>query len=158
MCLFSKIHKGLHDVPGRPDISNCGITTDKLLKFLNNQLKEVMQNGWSYIKDSNDSIKKIKHLKSIPDNALLVNADAVRLSPSIPTEAGLKALKEVLDRREEKKISTKVLVKIAEFVLKNNYFQFNGQVKHQISGTAIGIKFAPTYACIFMDEIETKFL
>ena len=158
MCLFPKIHKGLHDVPGRPVISNCGTTTEKLLEFLNNQLKEVMQNGWSYIKDSNDSIKKIKHLKSTPDNALLVTADAVRLSPSIPPEAGLKALKEVLGRREEKKISTKVLVKIAEFVLKNNYFQFNGQVKHQISGTAIGIKFTPTYACIFMDEIETKFL
>ena len=47
---------------------------------------------------------------------------------------------------------------MAEFVLKNNYFEFNGQVKHQISGTAIGTKFAPTYACIFMDEIETKFL
>ena len=47
---------------------------------------------------------------------------------------------------------------MAEFVLKNNYFEFNGQVKHQISGTAIGTKFASTYACIFMDEIKTKFL
>ena len=28
------------------------------------------------------------------------------------------------------------------------------QVKHQISGTAIGTKFAPTYASIFMDEIS----
>ena len=32
------------------------------------------------------------------------------------------------------------------------------KVKHQISGTAIGTKFAPTYASIFMDEIETNFL
>ena len=47
---------------------------------------------------------------------------------------------------------------MAEFVLKNNFFEFNGQVQHQISVTAIGTKFAPTYACIFMDEIETKFL
>ena len=47
---------------------------------------------------------------------------------------------------------------MAEFVLKNNYFKFNSQFKHQISGTAIGNKLAPTYACIFMDEIETKFL
>ena len=47
---------------------------------------------------------------------------------------------------------------MAEFVLKNNYFEFKGQVKHQISCTAVGTKFAPTYACIFMDEIETKFL
>ena len=47
---------------------------------------------------------------------------------------------------------------MAEFVLKNNYVKFNNQVKHQILGTDIGTKFAPTYACIFMDEIETKFL
>ena len=44
------------------------------------------------------------------------------------------------------------------FILKNNYFEFNGEVKHQISGTAIGTKFAPTYASIFMDEIITNFL
>ena len=47
---------------------------------------------------------------------------------------------------------------MAAYVLKNNYFQFNGEVKHQISRTAIGTKFAPTYASIFMDERETKFL
>ena len=47
---------------------------------------------------------------------------------------------------------------MVESVLKNNYFEFNGQVKHQRSSTAIGSKFAPKYACIFMDETETKFL
>ena len=39
-----------------------------------------------------------------------------------------------------------------------NYFEFNRDVKKQISETAIGTKFAPTYACIFMDETETRFL
>ena len=63
----------------------------------------------------------------------------------------------MLDRREEK-ISLAYLVKMAEFALKNNYFEFNGQVKHQISGMDIGIKFAPTYACTFKEEIKTKFL
>ena len=47
---------------------------------------------------------------------------------------------------------------MAEFVLKNNFFEFNGEVKRQKSGTAIGTKFAPPYAGIFMDEIETEFL
>ena len=156
MHLLPKIHKRLYDVPGRPFISHCGTPTEKASKFLDNQLKEVMQNGWSNIKDSNDFIKKIKHLKNIP--AILVTADIVGLYPSVPHEAGLRALKELLDRREEKIISTEDLVKMAEFVLKNNYFEFNGQVKHQISGMVIDTKFAPTYACIFMDEIETKFL
>ena len=82
----------------------------------------------------------------------------VSLYPSIPHPAGLEALKKALDARENKFISTDDIVKMAEFVLKNNYFQFNDKVKQQISGTAIGTKFAPTYACVFMDQVETDFL
>ena len=47
---------------------------------------------------------------------------------------------------------------MAEFVLKNNFFEFNDGVKRQKSGTAIGTKFAPPYACIFIDDVETEFL
>ena len=117
-----------------------------------------MREGMSYIKDSNDFMHKIRNLKDIPNDALLVTADVVGLHPSIPHEAGLQALKEVLERRKDKKISTNDLVKMAAFVLKNNYFEFNGEVKHQISGTAIGTKFAPTNASIFKEEIKTNFL
>ena len=89
---------------------------------------------------------------------MLIAADAVGINPGIPHEAGLQALKELLGRRMDKKISPNDLVKMAAFALKNNYFEFNGEVKHQILGTAIGTKFAPTYVSIFMDEIETNFL
>ena len=51
-----------------------------------------------------------------------------------------------------------MLVKMTEFVLTNNYFEFGQKVFHQISGTAIGTKFAPPYACIFMDKFEISFL
>ena len=78
--------------------------------------------------------------------------------PSIPHEAGLKALEKALNNRTNKTFSTKNLVKMATFILKNNYFEFNSKVKHQISGTAIGTKFDPSYACIFMHELKTSFL
>ena len=47
---------------------------------------------------------------------------------------------------------------MAEFLLRNNYLEFNEKFCKQISGTAIGTKFAPPYICIFMDEMETSFL
>ena len=47
---------------------------------------------------------------------------------------------------------------MAKFVLKNNFFEFNSKPKQQISGTTIGTKLAPSYACIFMDQVETEFL
>ena len=47
---------------------------------------------------------------------------------------------------------------MAEFVLSNSFFEFNSDTFQQISGTAIGNKFAPPYACIYMDQVEQKFL
>ena len=153
-----KIHKRLSNVPGCPVISNCGTPTEKASEFLDYHLKPVMQKSWSYIKDSGDFIEKIKRISNIPDDAILVTADVVGLYPSIPHELGLKALEEALEKRDSIQISTSDLVKMAKFVLQNNYFEFNGETKQQISGTAIGTKFAPPYACIFMDQVESKFL
>ena len=47
---------------------------------------------------------------------------------------------------------------MAESVLKNIYFKVNKKVCKQISGAAIGTKFARPYACIFMEEMGTSFL
>ena len=158
MYLLPKIHKRLYDVPGRPVISNCGTPTEKVSEFLDHHLKPVMQEGDSYIKDTGDFLNKIKNINAIPENAILVTADVVGLYPSIPHQAGLEALREALDKRKTHKVPTSKLIKMAEFVLKNNYFQFSDKVYQQISGTAIGTKFAPPYACIFMDQVESKFL
>ena len=153
-----KIHKRLSNVPGRPVVSNCGTPTEKVSEFLDNHLQPIMRKGLSYIKDSGDFINKIRRMGSIPDNAILVTADVTALYRSIPHDVGLKALRELLEKREQKKIPTEELVQMAEFVLKNNFFEFNGQIKQQISGTAIGTKYAPTYACIYMDKMEEEFL
>ena len=68
--LLPKIHKRLENVPGRPVISNCGTHTEKVLEFLDSQLKPVMQSSRSYIKDSGDFIKKIKNIGTIPKNSI----------------------------------------------------------------------------------------
>ena len=70
----------------------------------------------------------------------------------------LEPLREAMDKRKTHKVPTGKLVKMAEFVLKNNYFQFSDEVHQQISGTAIDTNFAPPYARIFMDQVESKFL
>ena len=155
--LLPKIHKRLSVVPGRPVISNCGAPTEKVSEFLDFHLKTILQEGASYIKDTTDFQDKIKNLR-VSENAFLVTADVVGLYPNILHEAGLKLVNEDLDRRREKKTSTEHLVKMAKFVLKNNYFEFDRSVYQQVSGTAIGRKFTPPYACIFMDRLENEFL
>ena len=82
----------------------------------------------------------------------------VGLYPSISYADALEALLAKLEEREDTSISTEDLLKMARFVLKNNFFEFDSKIKQQISGRAIGTKFAPPYACIFMDKFETDFL
>ena len=94
----------------------------------------------------------------IPQDYILVTADAVGLYPSIPHNAALKALRDALDCRQMKMILTDVLVKVTGFALTNNYFEFGQKVFHQISGTAIGTKFAPRYVNIFLDKFEIDLL
>ena len=146
--LLPKINKRLENVPGRPIISICGAPTEKASEFLDFHLKSIMQNGASYIKDSNDFKSEIKNIE-IPNDALLVTDDVVGLYPSILHDAGLSALREALDKRTCKEIPTENLIKMAEFVLKNNFFEFDANVYQQISGTAIGTKFCTTLCVHF---------
>ena len=117
-----------------------------------------MQEGWLYIKDSGDFVRKLKNIDHSPEDAIMVTADVVDVYPSIPYDAGLEALRKALDNRKTKKISTDDLTRMAELVLENNYFGFNGKVQTQISWTTTDTKFVPSYTCILMDHVETEFL
>ena len=80
------------------------------------------------------------------------------LYPSIPHYAGLQALYEKLEEITDEKNSSTDLVEMAEFILKNNFFEFETKIIQKISRTAIGTTFAPPYKCLFMDRIENDFL
>ena len=84
--LSPKIHNRLHNVPGRPVISDCGTPTKKASEFLEYHLKPIMQRGKSYIKDSGDFINKIKTLQNIPKGAISVPAEQLALIPVFHTK------------------------------------------------------------------------
>ena len=67
----------LHDVPGRPVISNCGTPTENISEFFDTQLKPIIQKSLSYIKGSGNFIRKIKNLTDIPEGAILVTSDVM---------------------------------------------------------------------------------
>ena len=135
-----KIHKRLVNVPGHPVVLNCGTPTDKASESLGHHLQPIMRSGMS----------KLKNLKKVPNNAILVSGNVVELYPSIVHNEGLEVLKKHLHNFPEKSIPTANLFKMAEFFLKNNYFDFNSNVKYQRSGTPIVTKFVPPYACVYI--------
>ena len=112
-----KIHKCLSGVPGRPVISNCGMPTEKVSEYLDHILKPIMQESWSYVKDSEDLLKKIKNIGKIPEGVILVTVDVAGLYPSIPYGAGLEAFRKRLNEKETPRVPTEELLKMADFVL-----------------------------------------
>ena len=113
-------------------------------EFLDHHLQPVIKGGTSYVKDAYH-LEKLKELGKVPPNAVLVTAD-------------LKALHEKLEERNEKSVPTADLVNMVDFVLKNNYFEFDSCIKQQLSGTAIGTKLVPPYACILWIRWKVHFL
>ena len=156
--LLPKIHKGLSSVKGRPVISNSGTITEHISEYLDHHLNPLVSQSRSYVKDTNHFLSRLSKLGKIPEGAMLCTVDVVGLYPSIPHGEGLEAIREALDRRENPGVATDTLVGLASLVLENNYFEFNDRFYRQKLGTAIGTKFAPAYANLFMTRLEERLL
>ena len=156
--LLPKIHKRLHNAPGRPVISSSRFFTENISTFLEYHLKPFSQRVESFMKDTNDFLKKLNELLDLPDDFINCTIDVVGLYPNIPHKEGLEAIRKALDKQEDQTISTDSLILLAECVLKNNVFEHNMRYFKQLQGTAIGTKFAPPYAILFMGYLEDKVL
>ena len=127
--LLPKIHKRLENVPGRPIVSNCGFCTENISYFLDFHLQPLARDVKSYIKYTNDFLKKLRSLTNLPKDIILCYVDVVGLYPNILHDEDLSAQQKRLELRREKKVSTSTLVELAKVVLKNNVFTFGKKLR-----------------------------
>ena len=80
--------------------------------------------------------------------------DVKALYTNIPNDEGLQALKETLDKKQNKSIATNVIVTFMSLILTLNNFIFNDKNYLQVKGCAMGTILAPPFANIFMDKFE----
>ena len=106
----------LHDVPGRSVIYISGYYTENISSFLDHHLQPLAQAVKSYIKDTNEFLKKLRSLPKLPDGIILCTMDVVGLYPNIPHEEGLSALRKQLETRNKKYVSIDTITDLAEVV------------------------------------------
>ena len=158
--LLPKIHKIKKEKefpPGRPIISANNCPTEKISAFVDENIKGSIPNIKSYIKDTTDFICKVESLK-IPADCILVTLDVTSLYTNIPNREGILAVKHFLSKYKPKYSNAETVTTLLSEVLTKNTFEFNGKNYLQVGGTAMGTKLAPSYANIFMGELETKTL
>ena len=111
----------------------------------------------SYIRDTNDFLKKLRDLLDSQEKWIICTIDIIGLYPSIPNEESLIFLRKLLGKRSNKHVATDTLIEVAEIVLQNNYFEFNERYFKQKRGTTIESKFATPFAIIYMVILEEDF-
>ena len=160
MYLLPKIHKNIIPPPGRPVISSNGSPTERISQFVDFFLQPYVSSSRSYIKDTNDFLLKLQELGKLPENSILFSLDVVSLYTNIPTEMGIKCIEDFLSdhRSPDAKPSNEMLIKLLEFILTCNDFEFNNEYFLQMFGTAIGTKVAPSYANLVVATFEKLYV
>lgn len=140
--------------PGRPIVSDCGSESYRIAAFIDSFLNPLSQKHDSYVKDTFDFVAKIKRI-IVPPGGMLFTIDIDSLYTNIDTRLGLKAVQEIFVNYPDPTRPDEALLTLLELGLTRNDFQFDSKQYLQISGTAMGKKFAPAYANIYMANWET---
>lgn len=121
-------------------------------------LKPALKNIPSFIKDTQDFLSIFDTHTHLREDEILVTIDVSALYMSIQHDEGIDAAKQALLSQPSIIMDPDTAATLLAIILKNNTFKFNNKTFLQIQGTAMGTKVAPTYANIFMDQLERKIL
>ena len=159
--MLPKIHKDLSKwpssnmPPGRPIISDCSSESYRVSEYIDHFLQPLASIHDSYIKDSYDFINKLKKVKA-NEHSLIVTMDVDSMYTNIDHESGMATIKQAFKDNPDPNRPDQHILDLLELSLRNNDFVFNGETFLQIKGTAMGKKYAPSYANIFMAHFEKE--
>ena len=139
----------------RPIVAGPACETHRLSNLIDILLKPFIEKVESYVRDDIDFLKYIPD--NVPQNTLLVSFDVVSLYTNISHELGIKAIDNWLTKYPNlihKRFSKDFILESIKTILENNNFLFNDVMYNQVRGTAMGTKFAPTYATLVLAYLE----
>lgn len=159
--LLPKIHKERtkwttpNIPPGRPIVSDCGSETYDIAEWIDYHLQPIASSHQSYLKDTNHLLEIIGNT-SFDQNALLVTMDVNALYTNIDHDDGIAAIEHALQNNPKQGRPDDDIIQLLDISLRKNDFGFNGNTYLQVKGTAMGKRYAPSYANIFMAQWEER--
>lgn len=143
--------------PGRPIVSDCSSETYATAEYIDYFLNPLSILHPSYLKDTYHFIDIVKNLQ-VPTNSFFFSLDVDSLYTNIDIKAGLEVIKKVFLKCPRENRPDREILQLLEINLTRNDFVFNGEYFLQIKGTAMGKRFAPSYANLFMANWEEEVL
>ena len=154
-----KIHK--EGTPLRPIVSSIGAETYSTSKELSRILRPLVGKSPHHICNNQVFMKHLKGITLGPDE-VMVSYGVRALFTSVPIKPALevmqKLLKEDPDLQKRTTMSTKHIMDLLEFCLRNTYFTHRGKFYDQVEGAAMGSPISPIVANLFMENFEMRAL
>lgn len=162
--ILPKIHKPLDKwtipniiPPGRPIVSGCNSESAAIESFIDFYLQPIASSSFSFLRDSNHLKATISNF-TILDSDILVTIDVESLYTNIPISEGIENVKQAFIHQPLYNRPDKYILKLLEITLYRNDFKFLDKTFLQIKGTAMGKKYAPSFANIYMNNWEQQAL
>ena len=140
----------------RPIVAGPSNLTHRLSELIQKLLSPFLNKVPSYIKDTKHFLNTLP--SQIPPHTILATFDVVNLYTNIDHNYGIQAIQywlNVFPSLLNSRFSPNFVLDSIHFILHHNNFIFNDTHYLQINGTAMGTKFAPTYANLVMGFLET---
>ena len=154
--ILPKIHK--NHIPGRPICSSNNHPTERISEFVDFHIRKYVTQLPSHVRDTQDFINKLKSISNLPEDTILVTMDVTSLYTSIPNDLGIEAVLDYIREDPAAPVPLGYMEKLMKLILGKNHFEFNGELYLQIGGTAMGTRFAPSFANLFMGKFEQRLL
>lgn len=158
--LLPKIHKKAESWPqpgkmpeGRPIVSDCASESYNISEYLDSFIAPHSVKHPAYLKNTYDFINKVQN-QTVHKNSILVTGDVSSLYTNMNLDRILMIVKDTFEKFPDDKRPDKELLKLLDITLKNNDFEFNGTFFLQIHGTAMGKKYAPSLANLYLQYFD----
>ena len=152
-----KIHKS--NIPLRPILAAYNTPFYKLAKWLVNALSDLTSNEYT-LKNTYDLCHQVSHLKNC-NNMYFASFDIESLFTNIPLEETIEIIMNLLFPQEDstyEDFNKTEFEEMLRLATQHTYFFFNESLHQQIDGISMGSPLGPTFANIFVNSLEKKFL
>lgn len=153
--VMPKVHK--NPVAFRPIVPNINWVTTNASKWLDKLLQPIVKSLDWIVKNTMECISVLEEYQLYKHSAILVAADVESMYTNIDLDEGIQLIQKsyITPHYPE---NAELIGSVLNWVLRNNFFKFNGTSYQQIKGTAMGTNIAPCFANLFMAAYEEEWM
>jgi hypothetical protein len=154
--VYIKTHK--ENEPIRPVVNNTHAPAYKNAKYLNKKLNNLIDLPYTYTtRNAHEVAEELKTIH-IGEHMKIITLDIKDLYVNLPIQGILQTTKFWVNKHNNTSMRIEQILQLLETILKQNYFQYNGQLFRPQKGIAMGSPKSSTIVEIYIQLLEELYV